>query len=109
MVATELITGMEELVNHIRELEAKNKELQKEVSRHRLMAGHLDEENKKLKEEVENYKQMFARLPNDMDDFWWSEKNKIWRWEGDEFQSEEEESEEESDDEDLTEPESDKP
>ena len=38
MVATELITGMEEIVQHIKELEIKNKKLQ--------------EENKKLKKEI---------------------------------------------------------
>jgi len=32
MVATELILGMEELVNHIRELEVKNKKLEEELS-----------------------------------------------------------------------------
>ena len=62
MVATELILGMEELVNHIRELEAKNKKLQEykdlekdilvsDVNEKQDKISLLEAENKKLKDE----------------------------------------------------------
>lgn len=75
MVATELITGMEELVNHIRELEAEIKTLKElcigmcqqleDATEHEVKdpdhyyrgiqaVKELKEENKKLKEELEN-------------------------------------------------------
>ena len=83
MVATELILGMEELVNHIRELEAKNKKLEEEnkdlkcslagarevrkrldyaIKKLEAKNKKLEEENKKLKEpmveELEDYLEM---------------------------------------------------
>jgi len=122
MVATELILGMEEMVNYIRDLEEENKkleeenkkleeenkklkqpmvedleeylemngaeggviktqherdfykskvnDLQKEVSRHRLMAGHLDEENKKLEEEKQKYQPKGSQIdPEGLHDY----------------------------------------
>ena len=83
MVSTELILGMEELVNHIRELEAKNKKLEEEnkdlkcslagarevrkrldyaIKKLEAKNKKLEEENKKLKEpmveELEDYLEM---------------------------------------------------
>ncbi len=66
MVATELITGMEDIVQHIKDLEIKNKELQEENQTlhseyHELnyiafesgsSVEALEEENKKLKEDL---------------------------------------------------------
>ena len=70
MVATELITGMEDIVQHIKDLEIKNKELQEENQTlhseyHELnyiafesgsSVEALEEENKKLKEEKDYLK-----------------------------------------------------
>jgi len=51
--SVELIPGMDKLLEYMKNQDKKIKELEKEVTRHRLMAGHLDEENKKLKEDNE--------------------------------------------------------
>ena len=64
MVATELILGMEELVNHIRELEVKNKK--------------LEEENKKLKEKEEEYQPKGSQVdPEGLHDYMKEEIDKL--------------------------------
>ena len=81
MVATELITGMEDIVQHIKELEIKNKELQEENQTlhseyHELnhiafergsSVEALEEENKKLKAEIKHKNEKFEE---------WGEENK---------------------------------
>ena len=52
MVATELILGMEELVNHIRDLEVKIQNFEKNETVREARVQELYEENKKLKEEL---------------------------------------------------------
>jgi len=59
MVATELITGMEEIVQHIKELEIKNKKLEEEnednlasLNFYTEQCAELKEERKGLKEEI---------------------------------------------------------
>jgi len=46
----------DELVSSLVSLQTKVDHLEKEVSRHRLMAGNLDEENKKVEEEARRLK-----------------------------------------------------
>ncbi len=81
MVATELITGMEDIVQHIKDLEIKNKELQEENQTlhseyHELnyiafesgsSVEALEEENKKLKAEIKHKNEKFEE---------WGEENK---------------------------------
>lgn len=79
MSGTELISGMGELVNHIRELEEENKKLKEEIAHKNKLFGEWCEENRKLKDTILRWQE---KADFDLSD---------------------------SDDEDLTEPESDKP
>ena len=75
MVATELITGMEELVNHIRELEAENKKLKKRIEEdHKAVPTFLiqdmyhdtKEENEKLFHKADNWELKYHTLRNQL-------------------------------------------
>lgn len=106
-MGTELIMGMEEVINYLKELEAKNKKLEEELETCRKvrfsvseMCQELREEKKKLKEE--NYT-LFHKA-----DHWelkYHTLTKLWRERSEQLRR----INEDSDDEEITEPESDKP
>ena len=104
-MGTELIMGMEEVINYLKELEAKNKKLEEENKQ-------LKEENKELKFQLEGATSHVHHLLSEnksMEEVIRSvgHQETIEACNG--FWYDEEESEEESDDEEITEPESDKP
>jgi len=81
MAGTELITGMEELVNHIRELEAKNKELtetnecvKRQIETVCKVNDELKEENKKLKIPDGVVRAFKGLVVN-----WWEDEEKYYR------------------------------
>jgi len=123
-MGTELIMGMEEVINYLKELEAKNKKLEEELETCRKvrfsvseMCQELREEKKKLKEENETL-QTKATIYEFMNEFmekadlygdYWDFVREYYpdeRKKAGEIMSSDEE---ESDDEEITEPESDKP
>ena len=97
-MGTELIMGMEEVINYLKELEAKNKKLEEENKELKFQlegatshVHHLLSENKSMEEVIRSVGHQ--ETIEACNGFWYDE----------------EESEEESDDEEITEPESDKP
>ena len=70
MVATELILGMEELVNHIRDLEVKIQNFEKNETVREARVQELYEENKKLKEEKQKYQPKGSQIdPEGLHDY----------------------------------------
>lgn len=105
----ELIPGMEELVNHIRELEAENKKLKQErdffeSEFHKTLqhqaddTEHYEKENKELRKEIAHKNKLFGE---------WCEENRklkdtILRWQEKADFNLSDSDEEESDEEELT-------
>ena len=106
-MGTELIMGMEEVINYLKQLEEENKKLKEENKKLKEqeqeyqpkgsqidpegLHDYMKEENEELKEENNKLNKMIKYLPNDMEDKWWCEKNEKWRWEGDGYDEDYEE------------------
>ncbi len=61
-MGTELIMGMEEVINYLKELEAENKLLKDEAKMFGKAFKKIDEENKKLKEKIKEYSESDKHL-----------------------------------------------